>query len=72
MADNRRNGSPKRRRGYHRAFTPQIAAAICRRVVSGRTLLSVCGGRGESGMGSRYSSPERAVLEVPTIDHEDR
>ena len=29
-------------------------------------------GRGESGLGSRYSSPERAVLEAPTIDHEDR
>ena len=29
-------------------------------------------GRGESGMGSSYSSPERAVLEVPTIDREDR
>src|SRR5207248_10818318 len=29
-------------------------------------------GRGESGMGSRYSSPERAVLGVPTIDREDR
>ena len=40
---NRRNGSPKPRRGYHRAVTPEIAAAICRRVASGRTLLSVCG-----------------------------
>ena len=40
---NRRNGSSKPRRGYHRAVTPEIAAAICRRVASGRTLLSVCG-----------------------------
>ena len=40
---NRRNGSPKPRRGYHRAVTPEVAAVICRRVASGRTLLSVCG-----------------------------
>src|SRR5207253_8387955 len=40
---NRRNGSPKPRRGYHRAVTPPVAAEICRRIASGRTLLSVCG-----------------------------
>ena len=40
---NRRNRSPKPRRGYHRAVTPEVAAVICRRVASGRTLLSVCG-----------------------------
>src|SRR5207237_9134882 len=40
---NRRNGSSKPRRGYHRAVTPEVATVICRRVASGRTLLSVCG-----------------------------
>ena len=39
---NRRNGSPKPRRGYHRAVTPEVAAVICRRVASGQTLLAVC------------------------------
>jgi len=32
----------KRRRGYHRAVTPEVAAEICRRIASGRTLLAVC------------------------------
>src|SRR5436190_8063654 len=40
---NRRNGSPKPRRGYHRAVTPEVAAEICRRIASGQTLLAVCG-----------------------------
>src|SRR5207302_4622658 len=39
---NRRNGSPKPRRGYHRAVTPEVAAEICRRIASGQTLLAVC------------------------------
>src|SRR5438270_5763856 len=39
---NRRNGSPKPRRGYHRAVTSEIAAELCRRIASGRTLLAVC------------------------------
>ena len=40
---NRRNGSPKPRRGYYRAVTPEVAAEICRRIASGQTLLAVCG-----------------------------
>ena len=40
---NRRNGSPKPRRGYYRAVTPEVAAEICRRIASGQTLLVVCG-----------------------------
>lgn len=32
----------KPRRGYHRAVTPEVAEEICRRITSGRTLLSVC------------------------------
>jgi len=40
---NRRNGSSKPRRGYHRAVTPEVAAEICRRIASGQTLLAVCG-----------------------------
>ena len=32
-------GPPKRRRGYHRAITPDIAAELCRRI---RTLHAVC------------------------------
>jgi hypothetical protein len=39
---NRRNGSPKPRRGYHRAVTLEVAAEICRRIASGQTLLAVC------------------------------
>ena len=39
---NRRNGSLKPRRGYHRAVTPEVAAEICRRIASGQTLLAVC------------------------------
>ena len=39
---NRRNGSSKPRRGYHRAVTPEVAAEICRRIASGQTLLAVC------------------------------
>jgi hypothetical protein len=39
---NRRTGSPKPRRGYHRAVTPVVAAEICRRIASGQTLLAVC------------------------------
>jgi len=35
-------GQPKPRRGYHRAVTPEVAAEICRRIASGRTLLAVC------------------------------
>src|SRR5437868_8157459 len=35
-------GSPKPRRGYHRAVTPVVAAEICRRIASGQTLLAVC------------------------------
>src|SRR5204863_4727407 len=38
----RRNGSSKPRRGYHRAVTPAVAAEICRRIASGQTLLAVC------------------------------
>jgi hypothetical protein len=32
----------KPRRGYHRAVTPELAAEICRRLASGRTLRAVC------------------------------
>jgi hypothetical protein len=37
-----RKPSAKGRRGYHRAVTPEIAAELCRRIASGRTLLAVC------------------------------
>src|SRR5205823_7935980 len=37
-----RKPSAKGRRGYHRAVTPEVAAEICRRIASGRTLLAVC------------------------------
>ena len=33
---------PKRRRGYHRAVTLDVASEICRRIASGRTLRAVC------------------------------
>jgi|HubBroStandDraft_6_1064221.scaffolds.fasta_scaffold245725_2 hypothetical protein len=39
----RPQGLSKPRRGYHRAVTTDVAAEICRRIASGRTLLAVCG-----------------------------
>ena len=33
---------PKRRRGYHRAVTLDVASEICQRIASGRTLRAVC------------------------------
>jgi hypothetical protein len=38
----RPQGLSKPRRGYHRAVTTDVAAEICRRIASGRTLLAVC------------------------------
>ena len=39
---NRLKAPQKRRRGYHRAVTPELAAEFCRRLASGRTLRAVC------------------------------
>src|SRR5207302_2624541 len=66
---NRRNGSPKPRRGYHRAVTPEVAAEICRRVACGQMLLAVCGDSDMPHHDAIYDEMRRAPSFAEEIAH---
>src|SRR5438874_5727200 len=64
---NRLKPPQKRRRGYHRAVTPELAAEFCRRLAAGRTLRAVCRDRDMPHHDAVYDEMNRSLAFAEAI-----